>query len=164
MFHSINPDNNFSLDGVYTCTLCRHGEISAMPLMEALACNFCNHIFTADPIQQSVKMADSASPITWRWNGRTWQGAHRKGDELVWGVGLAAVALILLPTTLVALSTYFFPPIPGTPLSWVPTFWIGLTFLAHLAFVVDVVVEYYQFPVFAYVNAIRRHLLKGTNF
>jgi hypothetical protein len=151
--------SHFRGDGVYSCPVCRHGEIWAMPLMDTLACNFCRHIFTYDQNQQSLTMADSASPVTWRWNGRGWRGAHRDGIELGWGVGLAAIALVLLPTTLVALSAYIFPPISGSAFSWVPTFWIGLTFLAHCAFVASVVVEYYQFPVFAYLQAMQRHLV-----
>lgn len=158
--NSKDSASNFSGDGGYTCPVCRYGQISAMPLMDALACNFCRHIYTFDPIKQSLTMADSASPLTWRWNGRSWQDANRNGDELTWGVGLGAIALVLLPTTLVGLSAYIFAPIPGTPLSWVPTFWIGLTFVTHFAFVVSVVIEYYQFPVLTYLQAMQRRLLR----
>ncbi|MBW4574208.1 MAG: TIGR02652 family protein [Aphanothece sp. CMT-3BRIN-NPC111] len=158
---SKDSTSHFSLDGVYSCPVCHHGQIAAMPLMDTFACNFCRHIFTSDPLQQSLTMADSSSPVTWRWNGRAWRGANRNGVELGWGVGLGAIALVLLPTTIVALSAYIFPPADGSPFSWIPTFWIGLTFLCHSAFVASVIVEYYQFPVFAYWKAIQRHLLQN---
>ncbi|MBD1832464.1 MULTISPECIES: hypothetical protein [Cyanophyceae] len=162
MSNSKDLANDFKSGGVYSCPVCRQGQISEMPLMEAVACNFCRHIFTVDSRQQSLKMADSSQPLSWRWNGRRWQNATRNDAELGWGVGLAAIALVILPTSLIALSAYIFPPIPGSSLSWVPLFWMGLTFLSHLAFVVSVVVEYYQFPVFAYLQAMRRRLFPSS--
>lgn len=161
MPNSTNSHSNLSFDGTYRCPVCRHGEISAMALMDAFACNFCRHIFTADIPKKSVKLADSSSPITWYWNGKDWRGGQRNGVPLGWGVAIGAIAFVLLPTSLVALSAYLFPPTPGSRLSWLPTFWIGLTFFSHFWFVASLVIEYYQFPVFAYLNALQRRLLRN---
>lgn len=152
--------HKFNADGDYPCPVCHHGQISTMPLMEALACNFCRHIFTLDAVTQHLTMADSSLPLTWRWNGRGWRSIYQNGIVIGWGIVLGAIAFILLPTTLVALSAYIFPAEPDTFLSWLPLFWIGLTFVCHLLLVVSIAIESYQFPVFAYLNAIQRNLLR----
>lgn len=149
----------FSYQGVYPCPVCRLGQIEALPLMDAMACEFCNHIFTADLEKQQLKMPSRQPPLIWRWNGRKWTEAHLEGVELGWGYWLAAVALVILPTTLIGLCAYTFPLTPDIPLSWLPTVWTGLTFLSHLWIIGWLVIEFYQFPVGAYLRAMRQHLL-----
>jgi hypothetical protein len=83
--------------------------------------------------------------------------------ELGWGFGVFAVILILLPTVLVSLATYIFPPLPGSRLAWIPAFWIGLTFFSHFAFALSLFIEYYQFPVLAYLQAVVRNLTSRIN-
>ncbi len=158
MPNSTDPTNRFSYHDAYQCPVCRHGEISALPLMEAFACNFCQHIFTANLERQLLKMADSQLPLTWRWSGRTWKGVQREGVELGWGYWVAGLAFVLFPPTLIGLATYLFPPLPGSRLSWLPTFWTALAFVSHLACLGWLVMEYYQFPVFIYLRAIRQRL------
>ncbi|MGE5657142.1 MAG: hypothetical protein ACM37W_11050 [Actinomycetota bacterium] len=153
---SVHP---FSSEGVYPCPVCHWGQISALPLMDALACNFCNHIFTANVERQVLKMADREPAMSWRWNGRSWRGAHLEGVEFgcfYWG---AAMALIILPPLLIGLTAYTFPPVPGTRLSWLPVVWTGLAFIAHLFLVGWLVLEFYQFPVTAYLRALYRRIL-----
>ncbi|NES83662.1 MAG: hypothetical protein F6K10_20870 [Moorea sp. SIO2B7] len=159
MYKPKDLSQRFNSKDVYPCPVCRHGKIEPLTLMEAFACNFCNHIFTANLEQQLLKMADSQFPLTWCWNGRTWRGLQREGVNLGWGYGVAAIAFVLLPPSLVGLSAYLFPPLPGSRLFWLPTFWIGLTFLCHLACLGWLVVEYYQFPVWMYLGAMRRQFL-----
>lgn len=151
--------SSLSYQGVYSCPVCRHGEISEIALMDAFACNFCRHIFTANLEEQLLKMADSALPLTWYWNGKRWQGLPRAGAELDWGAGLAAIAFVLLPPTLVGLAAYYFPSLPNDPFSWFPIFWTGLTFFTHLTCVVWLIIEYYQFPVFAFLRVWQQQLL-----
>lgn len=151
-----------SYHGVYRCPVCRYGEISNLAMMDAFACNFCNHIFTANLNQNSIELADSSLPLQWYWNGRRWQGAHRADVELGWGIGLAAIAIVLLPTTLLGLAAYMFPPIPGSNLSWLPVFWTISAFFAHLTIVIWLLVEYYQFPVFVFLKAWRRRWWQQT--
>lgn len=149
-------NNNLNYHSAYNCPVCRHGEISAIPLMEAFACNFCQHIFTANIDKQLLKIADSQLPLIWRWNGQRWTRVLREGMELGWGYGVAGVAFVVLPTSIVGLGAYLFPPIPGTALAWFPLFWTILTFSAHLACMGWLVIEYYQFPVLMYLRALRR--------
>lgn len=158
MSKSTNSSTHLHLHGVYTCPVCRHGEISAIPLMEAFACNFCRHIFTTNLEQQTLKMADSQLPLTWRWNGRNWTGGHREDSELTWGYWVAGGAFVFLPTSIVGLGAYLFPPLPDSTLSWLPIFWTALTFICHLACLGWLVLEYYQFPVSLYFRAVGERL------
>jgi hypothetical protein len=153
------PHNRLSYFGAYTCPACRHGEIAAMPLMEAFACNFCHHIFTANLEQQILKMTDSQLPLSWRWTGIRWQGIQREGSELNGSYWVAGAAFVLLPTLIVGLGAYLFPPLPGSRLSWLPLFWTGLTFVFHLACLVWLLLEYYQFPLLLYLSYLPRRLL-----
>jgi len=54
----------------YSCPVCRHGKIATLPLMEAYACNFCQHIFTANLAQKVLKLANSQLPLTWYRTGK----------------------------------------------------------------------------------------------
>ena len=150
----------FSYQGVYPCPVCRLGKIQALPLMDAMACDFCSHIFTANLEKQQLKMPSRQPPLIWRWNGRRWTGAHLEGVELGWGYWLAAIGLVVLPTGLVGLTTYTFPPTPGTLFSWLPYVWTGLAFLSHLGIIGWLVVEFYQFPIGAYLRVMRQHFFR----
>jgi rubredoxin len=148
--------NRFHLQGEYSCPVCRHGKVSAMPLMETFACNFCQHIFITNFDKQLLKMADSQLPLTWYWNGKNWKGIHREGSEIGWSYLLFALAFVLLPTGIIGFGTYLFPPAPDSPLSWLPLFWCVVTFFAHLSCLIWLIIEYYQFPIFLYIRAIKR--------
>lgn len=156
---SKHKTHRLDYQGVYPCPVCRLGQIIAISLMDALACDCCNHIFTADLERQVLKMADRQPPLTWRWNGRNWIGAHLEGVQWGWLYWLFALALVVLPTALIGLAAYTFPPTPGSRLSWLPIVWTGLTFLSHLAIVGWLAIEFYQFPVWAYLRIRRRQLL-----
>lgn len=151
---------SFNYQGVYPCPVCRLGQISGMPLMDAMACELCHHIFTGDLEKQQLKMASRQPPLIWRWNGRNWTGAQLEGMEFGWGYWLAAFALVVLPPTLIGLTLYAFPPIPGTPLFWLPYVWTGLAFLSHMGIIGWLVVEFYQLPVRAYLRIRWQHLFE----
>lgn len=104
-------------------------------------------------------MADRQPALSWRWNGRNWIGAHLEGVEFGYFYWVAAIALAILPPLLIGLAAYTFPPVPGTPLSWLPAVWTLLTFFAHLTLVGWLVAEFYQFPVKAYLRAVWRRIL-----
>jgi hypothetical protein len=72
-----------------------------------------------------------------------------------WIFGLG---LIVFPTSLIGFSAYTFPPEPGSTLSWLPIAWTGLTFLSHLAIVLWLVTEFYQFPIGVYLRVRRQQL------
>ncbi|AFZ26787.1 hypothetical protein Cylst_4723 [Cylindrospermum stagnale PCC 7417] len=142
--------------GVYSCPVCRVGKISPMPLMEAMSCDFCQEIFTVNLEQQQIKLPSRQPPLIWRWTGFNWTEAQLEGVDLGWGYGLAAIAFIILPTTLIGITAYYFPPTPNAPITWMPYIWTILTFLAHLAIIIWIFIEIYQIPVTAYLRAITR--------
>lgn len=150
--------NRFHIKGEYSCPVCRHGKVSEMMLMEAFSCDFCQHIFTTNFEKQLLKMADSQLPLTWYWNGKTWKGIHREGLEIGWSYVIVALGFVLLPTTIVGSGMYLFPASPDSFLSWLPPAWTVLTFCAHLFCVIWLIIEYYQFPIFLYVRALKRKL------
>jgi hypothetical protein len=127
--------------------------------MDALACDCCHHIFTAEPERQLLKMADRQPPLTWRWSGKNWIAARLEGVEWGWIYWLFAIALVILPTTIIGMSAYLFPPDPSSRLAWLPVAWTGLVFLSHLGIVGWLVIEFYQFPVWAYLRIRRQQWL-----
>lgn len=158
MYSANNSVKHFSTQEVYPCPICRLGEISQLALMDAMACNLCNHIFSANIEKQQLKMADRQPPLVWRWNGSKWTKAHLEGVELGLGYWLAGIAFVVLPPTLLGSTVYTFPPVPGTPLSWVPFVWTGLAFLSHLAIVIWLVIEFYELPIWTYLRRRRQNL------
>ncbi len=150
---------SFNYQGVYPCPVCRVGKISHMPLMEAMSCDFCQQIFVANVEQQQLKMPSRQPPLIWYWNGFNWTEAQIEGVEFGWGYVLAAVGFILLPTALIGIVAYNFPPNTEVPLSWVPYIWTILTFSFHLAIIVWLLIEVYQIPMRAYVRALQQRFL-----
>ncbi len=132
----------------YICPVCRHGQISSITLMDAFACNFCRHIFTANLHDQSVRVEDSSQPMTWRWNGRTWQSANQMDTDLTIVVWLVGVSLVILPPGLIWLSSHTFPPMRGSAWYWFPSAWVGLSFFLHFLFVAWLLAEHYQFSLY----------------
>ena len=130
----------------YLCPVCRHGQISALTLMDAFACDFCRHIFTANLQEQSVHVEDSSQPMTWRWTGRSWQAANQIDMDLTIVIWLVGVALVVLPPSLVWLSSHTFPPMAGSSWYWFPTVWVSLAFFSHFSFVAWLLAEHYQVP------------------
>lgn len=148
----------FSLDEVYPCPVCRLGQLKALSMMDAMACNSCRHIFTASLDLQRLLMADRQPTLIWYWNGQTWLGAHTLDMKLGWGYLLIAVAFVILPPALIALSAYFLLQTPGTSNSWLPPIWAGLAFLCHLAMIGCAVVGFYQFSIATYLKVMQRNL------
>ncbi|PNW57930.1 UNVERIFIED_CONTAM: hypothetical protein BEN50_06880 [Euhalothece sp. KZN 001] len=147
----LNPNES------YPCPICRSGKVESLPLMEdTFSCQFCQHLFTANFSQQLLKVVDSEIPLSWYWNGKKWSSPQRKGIQLGWGYVVAAVFFILLPPLLVGTGAFLFPPVPGTPLAWLPLAWTILTLLTHFGIFLWLVAEYYQFPVVMYLRAVMR--------
>ena len=155
-WESIAPLN---YQGVYSCPVCRQGQISGLPLMDAFACNFCRHIFTANLEKQWIQVVDGSQPQAWRWNGRQWIANRRSNDvELTWEIWLVGIALVILPPLLVWLAYHTFPPETSSAGSWFPPVWIGFTFACHLAMVGWLMVEHYQFPIYVSLQVRWRQL------
>lgn len=132
----------------YVCPVCRHGQISAMTLMDAFACNFCRHIFSANLPTQSIQVVDSSQPMSWRWNGQKWQSVYRDAPSLTLVVWLIGIILVTLPGSIVWLSSALFPPLPTSTWAWFPKVWVICTFGIHFLMVSWLVVEHYQLPLY----------------
>ncbi len=139
---------SLSYQGAYICPVCRHGQITSLTLMDAFACSFCRHIFTANLAEQSVQVVDSSQPMSWRWNGRRWQGAHQDDLNLTIVIWLVGIALVVFPPALIGLSSYTFPPLPGSRWSWLPAAWVSCTFVLHFLMVGWLIAEHYQLPLY----------------
>lgn len=140
----------------YPCPVCRVGKISQMLMMEAMCCDFCNEIFTVNLELQQVKMPSREPPLVWNWNGLRWTQARLASMELGWGYVLSAIAFVILPTTLIGVTAFYFPPHSHVPFSWIPSLWTLLTFLSHLGIIVWIFIEFYQIPILAYLRAMTR--------
>ncbi len=144
-------------DETYPCPVCRSGQVEPLPLMEdTFSCQFCQHLFTADFSQQLLTMMDSEIPLSWYWNGKKWSSPQRKGIELGWESAIAALFFLIVPPLIVGLGLLLFPPVPETPLAWFPIAWTALTFITHLGILLWLAIEYYQFPVVMYLQALLR--------
>ena len=160
--HSSTPKlekKSLNYDHVYHCPVCRYGEISVLTLTESFACNFCRHIFNVNIEEQLLIMADSSQPMAWRWNGRNWRTATQEYSELTFAVWFLGLALVILPTLIVAVSAYIFPTAEESYAAWFPNFWIGLTFLSHFIFVFWLLAENYQLPFYEGLKVKLRDLL-----
>jgi hypothetical protein len=146
---------------VYSCPICRHGQVSSLPLMDVFGCNLCGRLLQLDVKQQSLKTIDGSSPLVWYWNGRGWQGLPRSRGQLGWEAKLLAISLVVLPTAIMGLSAYLFAPTPVQFLDWFPFVWTGLTFMLHLLMVLGLMADYYQFPVVAYLRGVNRLVLRS---
>lgn len=144
----------------YVCPICRHGQISALTLMDAFACDFCRHIFTADLRDQSVRVEDSSQAMTWRWNGHTWQGLHQVDVDLTALIWIVGAVLVIIPSTLIWLSAHLFPPLDGSRWYWFPTVWMSLSFVSHLSLVSWLLAEHYQIPLYV-ATKVRLQTLLG---
>lgn len=157
--HSAAPGSReLSFQSTYLCPVCRHGHITAMTLMDAFSCDFCRHIFTTNLVEQTVQVVDSSQPMSWRWTGRNWRVAYRDEFDLtvvIWVVGLLLVAL---PSTIVWLATYTFPPLPNSKWAWFPMIWVGCTFFIHFSMVIWLLAEHYQLPFYVAGKIRLRHL------
>jgi hypothetical protein len=130
----------------YLCPVCRHGQLSAMTLMDAFACNFCRHIFVANLTEQSLRVEDSSQPTVWRWSGYGWQSAYPIQPEIRLILWLISGLLMVLPAAIVWLSFYTFPPLEDSPLAWLPFAWFCLTLGLHGGMIVWLLLEQYQVP------------------
>ena len=159
MLNFTNLVTDFNYQGTYPCPVCRLGQIKALALMDAMACDSCRHIFNGYIEKQRLFLADRQPTQIWCWNGRTWVGAHAEGVKLGWGYLLIAAAFVLLPPTLIGLSAYFLLETTDRAESWLPGVWTGLTFLSHLGIIGCAVVGFYQFSIGITLKVMRQHLL-----
>ena len=144
------------------CPVCIRGEINPMPMMESVACNFCNHIFvleqSEDQRQQFMKMADTISSLRWVWTGKKWENANAVQVYTSRWLSILGILLVIVPTAIATTAVYLFPTEPDVPLAWFPKFWAIATFCGHLFVLLSITRDYTQFPIQAYWRSIRRSL------
>ena len=131
-----------SYSKTYCCPACASGELSAIALMDAFACDFCRHLFTANLETQAVQLADSVPSRAWEWTGDRWQVANQPEVSalLVWVVaGLIAIA----PLTIIAVSNYIFPPSGSLKFVLV---WLVLTGISHGVMAAWLLLAYHRWP------------------
>jgi hypothetical protein len=133
----------------YPCPVCRHGDLEGLFLVDAFSCGFCRHVFTVDSTSQYLCLEDTAQLLQWRWTGDRWVSSRSVMTQdsrlLLWGFSLA---LVILPTSIVGLFSYIFPPLLSEGGTSFPLLWTGLTFLSHASIVGWFCLEYYQIPVY----------------
>ena len=138
------------------------GAISPMPMMESVACNFCNHIFVLeqsdDQRQQIMRMADTISTLRWVWTGKRWENANAVQVYTSRWLSVLGILLVIIPTALVTTTVYLFPTQPDVPLAWFPKFWAIATFCGHLFVLLSITRDYTQFPIQAYWRSFTRSL------
>jgi hypothetical protein len=139
---------SLSYQEVYPCPVCRHGQISTLVMMDAFACNFCRHIFTANLAEQSLRLEDSTQAFRWRWAGHHWQPCRQSDQDVTFVIWLISVALVSIPPGLIWLSYHTFPPLPDSKWYWFPIAWAVLSFLEHSLLVLWLLCEHYQFPLY----------------
>lgn len=147
-FGSASEGCELNYQGTYLCPVCRHGQISTLTLMDAFACNFCRHIFTANLQAQTIQVVDSSQPMSWRWNGRAWRSTYQDDPNLTLVIWFVGAVLIVLPSSIVWLMAYLFPPLPGSTWAWFPNVWLGCTIGVHLLMVSWLLAEHYQLPLY----------------
>ncbi|MEP0890581.1 MULTISPECIES: hypothetical protein [unclassified Leptolyngbya] len=148
-----------SFQDTYLCPICRHGSITGLTLMDAFACDFCRHILTANLQEQTVQVVDT-QPMTWRWNGRRWLSGTLQNGQFTGLIWLVGIAVVILPPTLIGLSAYTFPPLPGSRWAWFPVAWAWTTLVVHLLMVSWLIAEHYQFSPYITGKVWIRHWLR----
>ncbi len=159
----LQSNRPLDLSSIYPCPICRHGNIEAMVLTEAFACDFCRHILSVNLPQQEVQVLDSTQAIAWKWDGQHWRIARSgKQGDLSGLVVLTSILLIALPASLVGLAGFIFPPMNPAPRLSFANLWALLTLLAHAGLVLWLLGEYYQIPF--YIATKVRLLRQGSFF
>mgnify|MGYP000438889166 CR=1 FL=1 len=135
-------------DQSYPCPVCRHGQLNNLVLMDAFACSFCRHIFTANLLQQSICLADGRQAIAWRWAKQRWQPLHHPEIDFPLGVWLLCSGLAIIPPTLIWIFHHMFPPLSSSSGDQFHLLWLGVVFSAHALIALLILAEFYQFPLY----------------
>ncbi len=142
--------NVLRYENCYPCPFCRQGQLSGLYLMDAFACNLCDRIFSANLSKQMLQLETGVGPKPkrWYWAGQHWQSERQRAAGLthpLWGLKLCSIAMVLLPTALIGIPGYMFPPLPNAEINF-PAMWATLTALSHLTMVLWLWLEFYQIP------------------
>jgi len=135
----------------YPCPVCRNGALQGMVMMDAWSCSFCRHIFSANLAEQVLRLEDTVPKTAWRWQGDRWASLHSTRGDLSILVWFTSVFLLVIPSGLIWLGAYVFPPMGGLTWNSFSIVWGEITFSVHFLIAAWLLVEHYQLP--SYVAA-----------
>jgi uncharacterized protein (DUF983 family) len=135
---------SLTYNDTYNCPICGHGTLSAMAMMDAYGCNTCRHLFTANLAEQVLQVADTATPMAWRWSGSRWRSVQSTNQDLTLIVWICGIAIMVVPPTIVWLPTQIFPPLKGSQGAWFPGVWLAAIVVAHVSIGSWLLAEHYQ--------------------
>ncbi|MGB7413308.1 MAG: hypothetical protein WA902_03785 [Thermosynechococcaceae cyanobacterium] len=136
-------------DDSYPCPFCRQGQVQCLCLMEVFSCGLCDRIFSVNLPQQSLTLETGTGPrsLRWYWSGYGWQSERQRTSGPMLILQLLSIAFALLPTLLIGISAYLFPPLPSQDTVSFPLVWAILTGVLHLALLLWFWLAYYQIPI-----------------
>lgn len=160
--HSLDRWRPLHFEDRYPCPFCRQGQISHWYLMEVFSCGLCDRIFSADLSQQTIQLENDTEyrKRRWRWSGHRWQRSEKQ-DTSVWLL-LLSLAVVILPTTLIGVAGYLFPPLPQDTIPF-PVRWAALTGILHLAVVLWFWLAYYQIPLWVILRVRMRRWMGNSS-
>jgi hypothetical protein len=122
-----------------------------MVMMDAFSCGFCRHIFSANLTEQVLRVEDRVPQTAWRWQGDRWSSLNPVSVDLSIIVWMTSVFLFTIPSGVIWLSAYVFPPIGGLTWTSFSIVWGEIVFSVHCLIAAWLLVEHYQLP--SYVAA-----------
>ncbi|MCM1981267.1 hypothetical protein [Lyngbya confervoides] len=133
------------------CPVCRHGHLNAMALMETVSCSFCHHIFSLEvpppPVQRpTLSIEDFPQSLRWQWTGDNWRSLPQVEMPLTLWLWAVALAIMILPPTLLGLAMAIVPVAAYSRGAWIPPFWMVATLIGHGWIGLWLLAEHYQWP------------------
>ncbi len=132
-----------SFSNRYRCPICQHGNLAELVMMDAFACDFCRHIFTANLETQILRVEDSLQKLAWRWKGDRWLPVVQTDTNLSITLWIVCIAIMVLPALCVGLPMVIFVPLDPQSL-WFPRVWFVATLVGHSTVGLWLLMEYYQ--------------------
>jgi hypothetical protein len=140
-----HPFHSLSFSNRYRCPICQHGNLAELVMIDAFACDFCRHIFTANLETQILIVEDSLQKLAWRWTCDRWLPVVQTEINLSITLWVVAIGIMVLPALLVGLPMVIFEPVNPSNL-WFPRFWFVATLVGHSTVGLWLLMEYYQWP------------------
>ena len=96
----------------------------------------------------TLKVEDTAFPLSWQWNGQHWQAQAQAEAPLLQWLWCLCAAIILIPSSLMGMAVHLFPPTPRSPGAQFSHIWLGLTIMGHSSVALWLLCEHYQWPIY----------------
>jgi hypothetical protein len=115
-----------------------------MAMMDAYGCNACRHLFTANLTEQVLQVADTATPMAWRWSGSRWRSVQSGNQDVNLLVWICSIAIMVVPPTIVWLPAQIFPPLEGSKAAWFPDVFFVAVLVGCVSIGTWLLAEHYQ--------------------